>query len=285
MRRSKYVLIIVIIIILLLIFLYNNRIIEAYDTKLNMKDCNVIFAGTVKNVDKYIEKNLEHIDTCGKKFKNYIVIIYENDSTDLTRSILNRKKKSNYYYIFENNITEPKRTVRIANGRNKILEKANELNKNNSYDCLIMLDLDDVNISGKFIDSIDSCFELNKDWDVLTGNQSDKYYDIYALRKKGLIEFDCWKEASKAVDKGMNIEEAKQKYVFGIVDKFDKDQLIEVDSAFSGIAIYRLSSIASDCKYVGTLEDNSDICEHVLFHKCLKDNNKKIYINTNFLTN
>mgnify|MGYP003348483524 CR=1 FL=1 len=39
--------------------------------------------------------------------------------------------------------------MRIANGRNKILEKAK------GYDFLIMLDLDDVNISGKFIDSID----------------------------------------------------------------------------------------------------------------------------------
>ena len=281
MKRKTIVYIIILLIVILLYILYSNKLIEGYDT---MNNYSVIFAGTVRNVEKYIKQNLKNIDKCGEKFKKYAVIIYENDSTDNTRKILNDNKKDNYYYIFENNIKEPKRTVRLSNGRNKILNKVKEINKNNIYNFLIMLDLDDVNSSGKFINTIDSCFKTDN-WDVLTGNQSDTYYDIWAFRKKGLLDWDCWKEYRKAVASGMDSDEAKQKYVFGILDVFDKDQLIEVDSAFSGIAIYNLRTISDQCKYHGLHEDGDELCEHVPFHKCIKENGGKIFINTNFLTN
>ena len=49
-----------------------------------MKKYNVIFGGTIRNVEKYIEKGLFNIDQCGKKFNDYSVILYENDSKDKT---------------------------------------------------------------------------------------------------------------------------------------------------------------------------------------------------------
>ena len=148
-----------------------------------------------------------------------------------------------------------------------------------------MLDLDDVNYSGKFVETIDSCFEHNE-WDVLTGNQSDTYYDIWAFRKSGLLDWDCWREYSKATSNGMSDSEAKDKYVWGIIKKFEPNQYIEVESAFSGIAIYRLETLPNNCSYKGNYdEDGSEICEHVPFHECLKENGRKIFLNTNFLTN
>ena len=84
---------------------------------------NIIFSGTAKNCEKYIQKIINHIVECSKMFNSYAVIIYENDSVDNTRKILNENKKENYYYIFEDNITEPRRTMRLAHGRNKIIEK------------------------------------------------------------------------------------------------------------------------------------------------------------------
>ena len=165
---------------------------------------NAIFAGTARNVEKYIQKNLDSIDKCGAKFKSYIVIIYENDSEDNTRNILIKNFKHNYYYIFEDNIKNPNRTVRIANGRNLILDKVRKINSmsNNMYDYLIMLDLDDVNESGTFVNSIEECFKVDVEkWDGLMGNQSDKYYDIWALRCKDVIEYDCWEVYANGNDK------------------------------------------------------------------------------------
>jgi len=272
----------IVLLFLILIFVYYlyNRV-EGFQTQDAMKEYSVVFAGTVRNVEKYIKKNLQHIDNCGKKFKDYALVIYENDSSDNTKQILKDNKKDNYYYIFDTT-NESSRTKRLAHGRNQILNKVRELN---NYDFLIMLDLDDVNYSGKFVETINSCFEHNE-WDVLTGNQSDTYYDIWAFRKTGLLDWDCWREYSKATRNGMSDSEAKDKYVWGIIQKFEPGQMIEVRSAFSGIAIYRLESLPDNCMYKGHYnEDDSEICEHVPFHECLKNNGLNIFLNTNFLTN
>ena len=278
---NRYIIIIIILIILLLlIIVYNNNIYEGYTN--NLKEYNVIFGGTIRDVGPYLKRNLDHIDRCGEKFNSYELILYENDSNDDTRQILEEYKKPNYHYIIENDISEPLRTVRISNGRNKLLEKVKELNVNNKYQYFIMLDMDNVNNTGKFVDTIDTCFtDLN--WDVLTANQSDAYYDMWALRKKGLLDWDCWKEHKKAVANGMDHGESMKKYIY-VMDKFETGQRIDVDSAFSGIAIYKISSIG-DCVYNGKHDDGDELCEHVPFHKCIKANGGSIYINTDFLTN
>jgi len=246
-----------------------------------MKTYNVIFAGTIRNVDPYIENTLKNIDLCGAKFNDYAVILYENDSTDNTRNILQTSKKSNYYYIIEDNITEPLRTVRLTNGRNKILEKMYEINKNNYYDFLIMLDMDDRTQSGKFVESIESCFETNMSkWDVLTGNQSGNMYDLWALRQKNGLDYDCWLEYHKH----SNTPNAHYKYVDRHNIHHTPGQLLEVDSAFGGIAIYRLATMPKQCRYNGLHETGEEKCEHVDFHACIKDNGGNIYINTSFLT-
>jgi cephalosporin hydroxylase len=281
-KNIGYILIFTSIIIFLI--LVNLKEYEKFENSI-LKQYNVIFAGTVRNAEKYIENNLKNIDKCGNKFNSYKVIIYENDSSDKTRKILEENKKDNYIYIFEDNIKEPLRTIRISNGRNKILDKVREINSNNEYNFLVMMDLDDINSSGKFVDSIESCFN-NMDWDVLTGNQSDTYYDIWAFRKKSLLDYDCWKEVRNATSNGMNQGDAENKYVWDVIKKFEPQGLIEVDSAFGGIAIYKLKSIPNHCSYKGKYdEDNSELCEHVPFNNCIKNAGGKNFINTEFLTN
>jgi hypothetical protein len=130
-------------------------------SRIEMKKYNVIFGGTIRNVEKYIKNGLSDIDLCGQKFNDYALILYENDSSDNTRSILQDLKKDNYYYIFEDNVKEKLRTKRLENGRNKVLDKMREINQNEYYDYFIILD---VNSSGIFVDSIETCFE-HENWD------------------------------------------------------------------------------------------------------------------------
>ena len=56
-------------------------------------------------------------------------------------------------------------------------------------------------------------------------------------------------------------------------------ELIEVDSAFGGLAIYRKSDIPQDASYVGVDENGDEVCEHVSFHFSIKKNKGKIFIN------
>jgi hypothetical protein len=52
------------------------------------------------------------------------------------------------------------RTLYLERGRNILLNEAKKLNTNNNniYKYLIILDTDDVNINGTFVDSIETCF-------------------------------------------------------------------------------------------------------------------------------
>ena len=70
-----------------------------------------------------------------------------------------------------------------------------EINKDKYYDYFIILDMDDVNYSGNFVDSIETCFDY-ENWDVLTANSSGIYYDLWALRKKEDMEYDCWEKVN-----------------------------------------------------------------------------------------
>ena len=82
-----------------------------------------------------------------------------------------------------------------------------------------------------------------------------------------------------------HIPNAEYIYIRSKHKKYEPDGLLEVDSAFGGIAIYKLSSIPNNCNYVGKYQDESEYCEHVEFHRCIKKSGKNIHINTRFLTN
>ena len=271
--------------VITIILVCKNSIEKFTDTdksKKSMKNYNVVFGGTIRDVEKYIKKGLFDIDRCGKKFNDYAVILYENDSKDNTRSILQDHKKDNYHYIFEDGIEEQSRTIRLSNGRNKILDKMREINKDGYYDYFIILDMDDINSSGKFADTIETCFEY-KNWDVLTANQSGIYYDLWALRKKNDLDYDCWFEIDHRPDHEP-YEEAKYKYVDSKYKNYPQSGLLEVDSAFGGAGIYKIKSIPPKCRYAGKYASGWEKCEHVDFNECIKKNGGRIFINTRFLT-
>jgi glycosyltransferase involved in cell wall biosynthesis len=246
-----------------------------------MKRHNVIFAGTVRNVEQYMAKSLADVEACGAKFKDFSLVLYENDSTDRTRDILRELKRPNYHYIFEDNVDIPGRTARLAAGRNKVLQKARELNASGTFTYLIVLDLDDVNSSGRFVNSIESCF-ARKDWDALAANQSLLYYDLWALRRKNDLMYDVMERLYNTDNPNSTLGNMRHRY--SVTGNYPAGKFLEVESAFGGAAIYRLDSIPAHCAYVGTYPDGRDKCEHVDFHGCLRDAGANLFINTSFYT-
>jgi hypothetical protein len=285
MRISHWYLLFIPIIVSIYFFLYRFEGFQTQTEKQSkdinaiMKGSNIIFASTIRNSGNYLKKALDDIDKCGNKFKSYALIIYENDSIDSTRNILQDNKKDNYHYLLEDDVKESRRTVRISNGRNKILDKVKEINRDDSYDYLVLLDLDDINHSGMFATSIDTCFKYDN-WDVLTANQSTWYYDLWALRKKDDMEYDCWEK----VRENTNIPDAEHVYVHSKFRNYPQGGLLEVDSAFGGAAIFKIRSIPDSCRYNGITSSGFETCEHVAFNRCLKEHGKSIYINTEFIT-
>jgi len=250
---------------------HKNNLISTY---------SVVITGCCTNVERFIRRNLLIIDEIGKRFKSYKVVIYENDSKDNTRSILHECKQSNYDYIFEDNVNIKNRTERIAHCRNQLLHHVRE--NYNDYDYLLMLDLDDVLFSGKLINTIHTCFLYKPEqWDAMFANCSDKYYDIYALRKKKYLTTCCWNNTNILKSEGVPHSEAYNKCIDKYIINYPSDgKLIPVLSAFGGAGLYKLKSI-DNAKYVGVERYHMDnqICEHVPFHNSMIDMGCKLYIN------
>ena len=151
-----------------------------------------------------------------------------------------------------------------------------EINKGGYYSYFIVIDMDDVNQSGTFVDSIETCF-THAVWDVLTGNQTGNYYDLWALRKKHDMEFDYWEKAKLEPDFLKTARLIRYSYP-------DKNELLEIDSAFGGVAIYKIQAIPNHCRYVGNHANGREKCEHVEFNECIKKAGGGLFINTSFLT-
>ena len=56
-------------------------------------------------------------------------------------------------------------------------------------------------------------------------------------------------------------------------------KIIEVDSAFGGLGIYKKSAIPNDAEYIGVDKNGDEVCEHVSFHSSIRNNQGKIFIN------
>lgn len=214
----------------------------------------VIICGVVKNVETSIEKNINHALKTGDFFENFKLVIYENNSTDNTKAILNKyANHTNVKIIYENiegfdkkennkiwaytEITgsnHPCRIEHISNARNKLID---EINKS-EYDVFTHVIIIDFDSNGWEIPGILDSFNLSSDWDAIFAN-SNNYYDYYALRSNSfpfgpeIIGESFWKLPN---------------YKFN-------SELIPVYSAFNGIGIYK-KNIFKKFKYNFFVDDD-----------------------------
>lgn len=258
-----------------------------------MLKINVAIAGCTKNSGSYIENSINKILSWSKNFKIMNIFIFENDSQDNTVEVL--KKNSDRINIISEKNVIGSRTEVLAYARNQLINSicADTI----SYDYIIMVDLDDA-VSKLDAGEIYECFTKYKsDWAALVGN-SPLYYDIWALRIrhdlikkqktwKTQLTSDCWQNVKRAYLGGINYNQAKKKYIGTYQVPLNKDdKLIEIDSGFNGIGIYKTKYLVN-CKYNGqTIINGSivDICEHVNFHFGIKKNGGKIYICSSLMT-
>lgn len=154
------------------------------------------------------------------------------------------------------------RTIRIAYCRNIYLDQIRMMSGLNNVDYIIVSDLD-AQIDALNSNSIDSAIEyLNEGKaDSLTANQSDFYYDLWALRHSTWCPSDCWiqynsllRDFDPFISHYLSIE-SKMLHIP------QSSEPISVQSAFGGLAIYRSSCLLA-CEYEG-FKDGIVICEHV----------------------
>ena len=258
-----------------------------------MKCC---ICGTVKNVEKYLDKIFSNIEKIGSLFEKYIIIFYYDHSTDNTLQKMKdyQQKVGPDKFIFYVNFTEVSkhRTIRIAHGRNKCLNIIRQCYINYPY--FIMIDCDD-KCSEDVKLNILQPYLLRNDWDSLSFNKTN-YYDIWALSiTPYIVSF---------IHFNPRPFNSMQKYINKQLKELPKGQLLKCHSAFNGFAIYRTNKFIN-CRYDGrirldlipkhilttninickSLINNEPIdCEHRSFHlEAIKKNNARIRISSEII--
>lgn len=241
-------------------------------------ESEILVCGTVRNLEKIIEKEIIHFKKITKIFKKVNFLLVESDSEDKTCNILKyiKNKESNFRFISLGNLKKdiPLRTERLAFCRNIIVD---EVIKNyKTVDYIFMADMDGVNnmLTEK---NIIECWQTSVDWDVICANQLSFYYDIYALRQDFWNNNDCVITKNK-LESIIGINNAHKVAIESKQIKINPNMPpIKVNSAFGGFAIYK-SKVFISGRYNG-IYDNNEICEHVKFNEIITNNGYSIYIN------
>ena len=254
------------------------------------KDKTIIICSIVRDAEYGLRNNIPIIQALCEKFKDYHIVVYENDSRDHTKTLLQEWHDlcPEKIHVLIND-TDPTKTIPTENmvdganpffSRNRIEKMASLRNKYMEYvevqnwkaDFLMVVDLD---VSQLYLEPILTSF-AREDWDAVTAfgySTSPKfkrrYHDSYALMEYG--------EEQNAKSES-NITMLAEKYGKLKPD----DSWIRVDSAFGGVAIYRFDAV-KNMRY--QVLDNEDPrvevkCEHYSIYKQMKERGfDRFYIN------
>ncbi|MFZ5560661.1 MAG: hypothetical protein ACOY41_03895 [Pseudomonadota bacterium] len=242
---------------------------------------HLLVVGLARNCGAQLGRDIAALAGVLERFRKVSWLVIESDSDDDTVQQLEKLAAGmqNFRFLSLGRLREqkPLRADRIASCRNRYLDelRSNPLYADASY--LVVADLDNMNnllTQQAFL----SCWERH-DWDVCAANQRGPYYDIWALRHALWSPNDCWAQYRFLVANGLAPEQALFTAVQSRMIRIDESRAwIEVDSAFSGLAIYRRDALGED-GYVGLTADGEEVCEHVALHRALRARGQRIYIN------
>jgi glycosyltransferase involved in cell wall biosynthesis len=241
-------------------------------------DSTIAIIGAARNIGEFLPRLIEVFAKSFSGFKSVHYIVVENNSEDDTKEVLHKlsQQYSNFKPIFlEENSNKVKfRTERIAIARNAALSELKKFSF--EFDYIAVADLDAINL-GLTRTGLESCWNY-KDWNAIFANQPDGYYDIYALRHELWSPRNFLDDHEKLNDIfGKKI--ALEMSLFSKRIKIKKDsKIIEVDSAFGGLGIYKSSDILNE-RYIGLNEFGDPICEHLSVNLGIREKGGRLFIN------
>lgn len=256
-----------------------------------LANSNLIICSIVRDCEMNLKKNIKTINELCDLTSNSQVIIFENDSKDKTKDILQKwsSERSNIHIDLrdlKNGKTIPHHTNGSVNpyySRSRIEKMANYRNQYIDYikkfniigDYLIVVDLDVASID---LNGVIDSFGQEIEWDAICANGyskspklSKRYHDTYALVELG-------KQHESQTEKTIK----ENQYKFSFLNK--QNELFRVFSAYGGLTIYKFE-LVRNLRYVVTpnYDPNVEVrCEHVGFNSQMYQNRECFFfINPN----
>jgi len=256
-----------------------------------IEQSTIIVCSIVRNAENGLRRNVPVIREFCKKFADYHIVIYENDSIDNTKAILGAWEEDDKEHVavimdvlgaeltipLENKVASNpffsrSRIEKMAKLRNQYMRYIDE--KKMEADYLMVVDLDVAQLD---LDSILSSFGQGvPEWDAVTAygyslgpTLKRRYHDTYALTELG-------KERLPQTE-SIILENARR---FAKILK--GEDWVSVYSAFGGLSIYRFEKIKG-LKYQVLDNEDSRVevhCEHFSLYKQMWDRGiSRVFIN------
>ena len=245
---------------------------------------SIIIVGIVRNISTSIKADLEKLSAAFSDADTIDFFVAESGSSDKSIDVLAElsSQRNDFQYTTLRIDEKLSRTENMANARNKYLKYLRAESRLSSYSYVVIADFNKLNNKVNAA-SVKSCFKRD-DWDVVTANQSGRYYDAWALRHPLWSPNDCW-EQHEFFRKYTKFPELAINYSMRsrMLKIPSNSEWIRVNSAFGGLAIYRSEVLNSKALYSGIRSDGRKICEHVPFHSELHENGARIYLNPAFI--
>jgi hypothetical protein len=227
----------------------------------------VVFVGLARNIGQKINKAIPFL--LNLPFKQTNMVVFENDSSDDTKTVLNNlSKQYSNLEVFTNDFNAPHLPLSKSNERTIALAKyrnfCKEYVKNQLSDCsyTIVIDLDFIDISVRGLYNTFGWFSDNKNISAIAGN-SFQLKHLFNTQQKHLWNYDSWAYRDNWwIDKQTEVKTYDPMLWFGFWIPFVGSPLIKVNSAFGGMCVYKTDI------YVSQEYEGYD-CEHVCFHKNL----------------
>ena len=240
---------------------------------------SIVFLCCARDCGSQLKHSVNELLKIASLFEQFQFYVFENDSRDSTLALLKELAATSPMQIFSESGLDkifPVRTERLSYCRNQLLRNAAK----HRFDYVVVADLDGVITRLEQTEFL-SCF-VNDAWDGCFPGAREKYYDLWALRHPSIMPSDYNQMMNKLP---FVIGEDNAQLLSAIPARnleFEKfHHWLEVESAFGGLALYR-ASVFSKGRYYG-MEDHKEVCEHVPFHRSLKNAGAKLYINPGFL--
>lgn len=264
---------------------------EVENGKRKLSTYEIIVCGIVRNCGRNLKRNIPIINQLCDFAKNYHVVMFENDSIDDTKLILqqwsNSRKNIHISTNDYNTVTIPPKSTtvnrffsrprieKMANYRNQYLEYIDNNNLNADYVIVVDMDVRTIDLNG-----ILHSFGINQQWDALIANGyiyspsakfRKRYNDTYALVERG-------NEDTPQTEESIN----QNQYRWAFLKK--GLPLIPVYSGFGGLAIYKYQAI-KNIRYQVLNNNDTRVevrCEHYSIYKQMAGNGyNNIFINPN----
>jgi hypothetical protein len=246
------------------------------------KDKRVIICGLARNCEDKIHNNIEEINELSKHFKDYRIVVLENNSSDNTKDAIDQHIEKNNKIIrigtddsedFSKGLSED-RIIRMSKYRSELQKYIK--NKYKDYDYVIILDFDVIVWS---IEGVLTSLAWH-DFDVM-GSVSLQF-DVYSNSYTGWTHYDRWAFKFHSWSEEFSIDQSDSMMWFNYWKPPIGAKPIPCLSVFGGLAIYKMEAyLAGEYGHRHSEEIGGETTvEHAQFHyTMMKKGYDRVYIN------